>query len=75
MATTEEKLDEPVQRSAADFASQAEQPQPGVLAEFWDFFLHNKKWWITPIIAVLLLMGLLILLSGTSVAPFIYTIW
>ena len=75
MTTSEEKRDEPVQRSAADFASQAEQPQPGILAEFWDFFLHNKKWWITPIIAVLLLMGLLILLSGTSVAPFIYTIW
>jgi len=75
MATSEEKRDEPVQRSVADFASQAEQPQPGILAEFWDFFLHNKKWWITPIVAVLLLMGLLILLSGTAAAPFIYTIW
>ena len=75
MAASEESPDAPSQRSTADFASQAEQPQPGILAEFWDFFLHNKKWWITPIIAVLLLMGLLILLSGTSVAPFIYTIW
>ena len=75
MATSEEKPTTPSSRSAADFASQAEQPQPGILAEFWDFFLHNKKWWITPIIAVLLLMGLLILLSGTSVSPFIYTIW
>jgi len=76
MATSEEKShDDPGQRSAAEFASQATEPQPGIVAEFWDFFLHNKKWWITPIIAVLLLMGLLILLSGTSVAPFIYTIW
>jgi hypothetical protein len=58
-----------------DFARQAEQTQPGILAEFWDFLIHNKKWWITPIIVVLLLMGVLILLSGTSVAPFIYTIW
>lgn len=76
MATSEENShDEPAQRSAADFASQADAPQPGILAEFWDFFLHNKKWWITPIIVVLLLMGLLILLSGTAAAPFIYTIW
>ena len=75
MATSEKNHDDPGQRSAADFASQAKERQPGVVAEFWDFFLHNKKWWITPIIAVLLLMGLLILLSGTSVAPFIYTIW
>lgn len=75
MATAEEKREERGQESPTDFASQADQPQPGILAEFWDFFLHNKKWWITPIIAVLLLMGLLILLSGSSVAPFIYTIW
>lgn len=75
MASSEEKHDAPADRPAGDFASQAEEPQPGIMAEFWDFFLHNKKWWITPIIAVLLLMGLLILLSGSSVAPFIYTIW
>ena len=75
MTTSEKNHDDPAQRSAAEFASQSQEPQPGIVAEFWDFFLHNKKWWITPIIAVLLLMGLLILLSGTSVAPFIYTIW
>ena len=58
-----------------DFAKQAEEMQPGIIAEFWDFLIHNKKWWITPIVVVLLLMGVLILLSGTSAAPFIYTIW
>jgi len=58
-----------------DFARQAEQAPPGILAEFWDFLIHNKKWWITPIIVILLGMGLLILLGGTSVAPFIYTLW
>ena len=75
MTPSEQQTDEPENQPAADFASHAEQAQPGILAEFWDFFIHNKKWWITPIIVVLLLMGLLILLSGTSVAPFIYTIW
>ena len=59
--------------SAADeFARQAEQAPPGLLAEFWDFLIHNKKWWLTPIIIVLLLATALILLSGTAVGPFIY---
>jgi hypothetical protein len=58
-----------------DFVRQAEKPSPTLVAEFWDFLIHNKKWWITPIIVVLLLMGLLILLSGSAAAPFIYTLW
>jgi hypothetical protein len=47
----------------------------GVFREFWQFLSHSKKWWLLPIIAVLFLFGLLILLSGTAVAPFIYTIF
>ena len=58
-----------------DFASQADESPPGIVAEFWDFLIHNKKWWITPIIVVLLLLGVLIVLQGTAVAPFIYSIW
>jgi hypothetical protein len=58
-----------------DFAKQAEQKPPGLIAEFWDFLIHNKKWWITPIIVLLLLMGALILLSGSPAAPFIYSLW
>ncbi len=58
-----------------DFASQADQAEMGLLAEFWDFLIHNKKWWLTPIILVLLAMGALIILSGTAAAPFIYTLW
>jgi hypothetical protein len=34
---------------------------------------HNKKWWLLPIVIVLFLFGLLIFLSGTGAAPFIYT--
>jgi hypothetical protein len=58
-----------------EFARQAEQRPPGIVAEFWDFLIHNKKWWITPIIVILLLMGALILLSSTPLAPFIYPFW
>ena len=58
-----------------DFASQADQAEMGLMAEFWDFIIHNKAWWLTLIILVLLAMGALIFLSGTAAAPFIYTLW
>ena len=64
------------ERSDANkFADAAEEGQVGIVREFWDFLLHNKKWWITPIVVVLLLVGLLVILSGSAVAPFIYTIF
>ncbi len=46
---------------------------PTLLGELWDFLRHNKKWWLLPIFIVLLLFGVLIFLSGTGAAPFIYT--
>ena len=55
-----------------DFASQVTQTRPGLVVEFWEFLRHNKKWWLTPIILVLLIIGALILLAGTAAAPFIY---
>jgi len=47
----------------------------GLLGELWGFLRENKKWWLLPILVVLLLFGLLILLSGTALAPFIYTLF
>ncbi len=44
-------------------------------AELWLFLRENKKWWLLPILAVLLLFGLLVVLSGTGAAPFIYTLF
>lgn len=57
------------------FAHAAAQRRPGVFAELWDFLKSNRKWWLTPIILVLLLFGVLLALSGTAVAPFIYTLF
>ena len=48
-------------------------PAPSLLGEFWQFLRHNKKWWLLPILIVLLVFGVLIFLSGTGAAPFIYT--
>jgi hypothetical protein len=46
------------------------------LKEFCDFLKVRKKYWLLPILIVLVLFGALIVLSqGTAVAPFIYTIF
>jgi|TARA_B100001964_G_scaffold44415_1_gene49445 hypothetical protein len=46
------------------------------LKEFWEFLKVRKKYWLLPIIIVLILFGGLIILSqGSVVAPFIYTIF
>ena len=46
------------------------------LKEFLDFLKIRKKYWLLPILIVLVLFGVLIVLSqGTAVAPFIYTIF
>ena len=46
------------------------------LLEFWRFLMMRKKYWLLPIIIVLVLFGGLIILSqGSAVAPFIYTIF
>jgi hypothetical protein len=57
-----------------DFDEMARGKSPSLVVEFGDFLRHNKKWWLLPILIVLLLFGVLIFLSGTGVAPFIYTL-
>jgi hypothetical protein len=47
-----------------------------VLAEFWEFLRYNKKYWIAPIVVLLVLVGLvLVLAQATPIAPFIYTLF
>ena len=46
------------------------------LNEFWEFLRERKKFWLLPIIFVLLLMGgFIVLTQGTAVAPFVYTLF
>jgi hypothetical protein len=65
----------PTESESDDFSRQAEEPQPGLLREFWDFLRTEKRWWLTPIIIVLLLFGVLLVLSATPLAPLIYTLF
>jgi len=46
------------------------------LRDLWDFLKVRKKFWLAPIILVLLLFGALVVLtSGSAIAPFIYTLF
>ena len=49
--------------------------QGGFASEFWQFLRHSKKWWLLPIVVILAAFGLLMVLSGTAAAPFIYTLF
>ncbi|MEM1096827.1 MAG: DUF5989 family protein [Bacteroidota bacterium] len=47
-----------------------------LVREFWDFLKVRKKFWLAPIIIVLLLLSLLIVATqGSALAPFIYTLF
>ena len=47
-----------------------------ILKELWDFLKVRKKWWLAPIVIVLILLGVLIVFTeSTAVAPFIYTLF
>ena len=44
--------------------------------EFWSFLKHRKKYWLLPILVVLMVFGFLIILSqGSVISPFIYVLF
>lgn len=48
----------------------------GILGELWRFMRARKKFWLLPIILVMLVLGgLLVLAQGSAIAPFIYTLF
>jgi len=47
-----------------------------LVGEIWQFMRQNKKWWLLPILSILICMGALLAFAGASaLAPFIYTIF
>ena len=67
-------MDEPA-TDGEDLRDLAETPAPGLIAELWHFMRSNKKWWLIPIVAMLLLVGGFIMLTGTAAGTFIYTLF
>ena len=47
-----------------------------IMKEFWDFLKVRKKWWLLPIIVLMVLFGALIVFTeGSALAPFIYALF
>lgn len=47
-----------------------------ILREYFSFLRHSKKWWLLPVVIILVLFGLLMVATkGSAIAPFIYTIF
>jgi len=48
----------------------------GILVELWAFIRERKKWWLAPVIVILVLLSLLIVFAeGSALAPFIYALF
>jgi len=48
----------------------------GLANELWGFMRERKKWWLAPVILVMVIVGtLLVFAQGSALAPFIYTIF
>ena len=47
-----------------------------ILKELFEFLINNKKWWLMPIVLILVMFGTIIVLAeGSALAPFIYAIF
>mgnify|MGYP001827434144 CR=1 FL=1 len=68
-------MDDRPRNDPNEFAREADASHTGFVRELFDFLRHNKKWWLLPIVVVLVMVTLLVVLSGTAVAPFIYTLF
>jgi hypothetical protein len=58
-----------------EFLRAANEEERGLVAEFIAFMAENKLWWLTPILVVFGLLGVLLVLGATGIAPFIYTLF
>ena len=58
-----------------EFLEASKEKEGNLVSELIGFMSENKKWWLSPIIAILLLLGALIFLGGSGIAPFIYTLF
>ncbi|HEX6812579.1 MAG TPA: DUF5989 family protein [Planctomycetota bacterium] len=64
---------QPKDSSKDEFLNAASQQERGLVAEFVAFMAENKVWWMAPILIVFALLGVLLVLGATGVAPFLYS--
>lgn len=63
------------QKERTDFEQMAAEENGDFCRDLWGFLKENKKWWLVPLVVVMVGLALLMFLSSTGVAPFIYTLF
>jgi Family of unknown function (DUF5989) len=58
-----------------EFEKSGEEKDISLFGEFVGMMKQNKKYWLIPLIIILLIFGVLIILGSTAAAPFIYTLF
>jgi len=58
-----------------EFVEAGRTAETGFIEEMIGFLRSNKRWWLTPIVVFLLLLGILLVLASTGAAPFIYSLF
>ena len=61
--------------SRNDFENASQEKQNTLLSEFMGFLGQTKKFWLLPLVLVMLALAALLVLSSTAAAPFIYTLF
>ena len=69
------QMGEQQDNKAEEFAAKAHGRRSSLIGEFLSFLAHNKKWWLLPILVVLLVMGLLVLAGASGISAFLYTLF
>ncbi|MHC4975439.1 MAG: DUF5989 family protein [Planctomycetota bacterium] len=77
MADERESQTEPDSESSATSPPtlDGEGENVGLLRELVELILHNKKWWLVPVILVLLVIGLLVAVGSSALAPYLYPLF
>jgi hypothetical protein len=66
---------QPSNREPNEFLKQAGAERASFFSDYLVFLKRTRKWWMLPVLVVVLLFGLLVVLSATGAAPFIYTLF
>ena len=57
------------------FEDLAGERPPSFAREVWHLLSTDKRWWLAPVVIAIVILGVLVLLTGTGAAPFIYTLF
>jgi len=62
-------------KTVSDFENASEEKQSSLFSEFMGFMKETRKFWLLPLILIMLALGALLVMTNSALAPFIYTLF